>query len=1629
MGDIPPPPSGFTLDAPASARKVRASTIPPPPDGFTLDGDAVDGDTFSTEQGTNLRLYGVDAPELKQQGWRRDMTPVAIGRTARDIADGLVDPTGEVGTLHGYSYGRPVAPISDNGVDVGERMIRTGNALAAPNYLKGDARFDYMQAERLARQNRLGMHGTFAQTPEDFRKAPVPLPERETVARFWDTPTPNAGMRPEAERNALTMMNDPTVPVADIVAFARANGFVVNPADIEKSRDHAKRTRTTFGLSYKGAPRVLTDQGDGATGAFARGIGDGVLPNLLDEVGAVPDSLGLTPDRENVFNSDRRWADIWANNTDQNRAIIGFDDMAHPYARFGGELAGGLAIPFGAGAKTIPQLARVGAAYGAVAGFGGGETLPERLTGGVVNAAAGAVITGVGGKALQVGLPKLAAGWRWARGKGGEPVAVPETPLGAPDGAGGLPEGMRSPDRIDIGSLPERTPDAPVVPISTARPARDGRVPDWIDIGEIPPPPPGYRLDGSAARAMAAEPMPSLSAPVRQPDYLDLGQRPRPLLRDATEAERRAATSGIEPSDVLPIRSNEIGSVEEAAARDAGRIVEARAPDERGALTRRTVRGWNGSEVPKLGPIDLIGFLRLRGGMKDQAGELTHIGMNNAARKLDFAGQEHRFGPLVNEEGANLDDAAFAAWEAGYFPELSERPDVATFLDALRDNYSGRNRRFLSEDLPEIETHDALRAERYDLEHRSFTEGAPLYNDRSVPADEPAPFPPVEAYEDWPDGGPDFAGNIRLDKLDSPQDIKRALSTVNNRVGFDAATRGRVTQAETERLAAELGMTPDTLLARRKGQALNAEEALAARQILAKSGNELVNAAKGIRALDNPGDEMLADFQRKLVRHAAIQEQVSGATAEAGRALQQFRMLANSRTVRGEVLSALVARGGGKDRLKDAADVLIDAAETSPGVFAAVAEKAIRPKWKDKLAEIYINALLSFPQTHAVNVTSNTLTSLAQIPEHATAALLGGVRQAFSRVALDRITGSEVGARAFGLLQGAKEGARMFSQSIRTGEASDLVAKVEGEQYKAIKGLKGEVVRIPTRLLTAEDEFFKGVARRMELAGEAVRIARKEGLKGEASKARIAELVANPTDDMLSKAMEYGRYLTFQRKLGPAAQDISNFANRHIAAKVFLPFVRTPTNLIKFAAERSPAAPLLKEWRADFMFGGERRDLAVSRMLLGTGFGLAIYEAALAGNITGSAPTAPSKSRLLYADGWKPYSVKIGDTYYSYKRLDPFATTIGVAADLATLPDGMSDKQREDRTTLLVASIMGNLASKTWLSGVSDVVSALHEPDRYADNLVQRLVGSFLVPNLVAGTARTLDPTARETETMGEALAARIPGLRENLLPRRDVWGRPIVNEGGIGPDFLSPVWMSKALNDPVNHELMQLDYAPGLVPRKVGGVELTAEQYDRYQELAGGRSHAALSTLVTSREWRAMDDEAKEKAAKRTVAKAREDARGELFGGAKGGSAPAGSRAIPPPPAGFAVEGEAGGVNVYQDIQEAIPGVRFTSGFRTPEYQADMRRRGYRPDPNSDHLNGSKLDLLPPPGKSMGWLKDQVRRFRPDAELRDEGDHLDARFPGYFGAPPLGGAKGAGLRNPLAGMPPPPAGFTLDAR
>jgi endonuclease YncB( thermonuclease family) len=1541
--------------------------LPPIPPGFELEatGDVVDGDTIRLVGGLSGRLFGVDAFEKGQMGYRDDGQPVNLGDASANTLAAYLRPSQTVLATGDQTYGRPVVTMGSGTTDPVRQSILSGVALAAPEYLADDPnrRGRYMEDERLARINRQGAHQLEYMSPDAYRTAkrwglhvrpdeemmwsadvPELRPdlkrltddEEQDYYRFlagkygdpdfgqadldaywkgkgypgsltadpkvieavrkgerlgpvdyssWDAQALRdfnmangfAGLRPEVQQAYNAVLSDPSSSPESLMQFADVNGLTFDPRDV-----HAFYAARAKGENPN-VPIPIINPGDGRSGAFGRGFADPF--GFLDEMGGAVDAVapewmqravGGPTNRETVWNSDRGFGDIYENNTRQNRAIIDYDETHHPFMRAGGQLTSGFLLPYGGGIRGAANLAKVGAVEGGVYGFGSADgNLTQRLANVPLNATIGGAFGGALGKGAEVAEPFIARGMS------------------------------------RLGDFLPGSPQAIEATINAAPRAFDQAPPFHAD--ELPPIPDGFALETPTMRANmdAEDAMPSISSP-RIPDTIDVGTgRPTRMLDPLADQTRIANAESVNPSDVLPRPRNEL-TPEEAARLGEGPYQPVEAPRERDYLEAAEYpsRANPDATIARKGPADLVTFARTLNGIRDEGGELTAAGISNAVRKgEDFAGGENRLGKLVNPEGVGIEDAAERAWREGYFPELDRPPTNAEFVAALDDTYRGVGRRFRPEDEGQIQAFEGARDQRLAVE-RSRQEGAPLTQDLGQPAtyaDMVANTPPATAYDDWNNAVVSRVGNIDVTKLDTPNDIGQALKIADNIAGgFDAARRGQISHDETRALAQDLGMTADDLLARRKGQAFNAEEAYAARAILGKSANELGNMARRIqRAGADPGSETLAAFRKALLRHAAIQEQVAGATAEAGRALSAFRMAADSRDIPGRVLEEFVGGAGGGKRLKDAAEAILDF-ERDPANLNRFVEKVTKPRFRDKALELWINGLLSGPQTHAVNILSNTMTSLAQLPEHAVAAGVGAARRVLGGGnPVDQVTMREVGARAIGMMQGAKEGAREFARALRTGEARDFVSKVEDQGQKAISGLKGEVIRLPTRFLTAEDELFKGVARRMELRGLAMRQAQSEGLTGQALAKRAGELADNPTDDMMQAALDYGRYVTFQSPPGSIVAPISRFTQDNPAAKLILPFTRTPGNLFKFAVERSPAAPILKEWRRDFAAGGAKRDLAIARAMVGSGFGALFAEMAADGQVTGSPPSDENKRRLLYATGWRPYSVKIGDTYYSYQRLDPFALTIGAAADMATLGDGLTDSERQEGAGLIVASILGNMSDKTWLSGISSLIEALRDPQQNADDFVRRLVGSG-VPTLAAQIARTADPTMRETPDMMGYIQSRIPGMSDNLLPRRDLWGQPIVSEGGVGPDIISPLWKSTANQDPVAAALLADDLKIGKLSRKVGGRNLTDQEYDRYQALAGPQIRNDVAALLASPDWQLLDQDGKQSALDKTAKASREIAR-SLMGAGKGKATtkgmppiPPGFEAMPPVPEGF---------------------------------------------------------------------------------------------------------------------------------
>lgn len=1446
------------------------SGLPPIPAGFELkqrgsltggNWAARDGDTFKLPDGRNARLSGADAWEIGQKGRTADGSLVPLGDNARAALTAAL-PGSSVSFTGGQTYGRPLVTLSRDGRDPAKDLIRSGNALATPEYLKGDARLSpYMEAERLARLNRLGGHGTNAETPAHFRHKDGPWQGAEPgkwgdgVAVFGDEPTPNAGLRPEIAAQYLAIWNDPKSKPEDLIAFAKASGFELSEKEVRQQ--YSKRFKggdtPDDEVNYRNPPTPVTDPGDGKSGTFLRGLGDPI--NMIDELGGVVDALGGTDGRESVWNSNRRFGDILWNNIDQNRAILRHDDATAPMYRLGGQLTSGVLLPFGGAAKTPAALARVGAIEGGLAGFGAGEGgVADRLPG----AAAGAAFGGSGGYLLGRVADDIARRYS---------VAGPRSASSMVQEAGFEAAPILNSGLQNLGPTPAARSQPPGGALGTMALHAD-------DAGAAAvTPPAGFIPDAPFG---VTRPM---GQPLTAPEIAKLG-------------------GGVDPASVITRPANTVATLEEALKANPGTVRLIEQPDEFSYLQTRKLGGTRPIYVK--GPLDVSQRLRTWGGLRDEGGELSYMGLTNVPRRMDFGSNEGFLGKLVNENGLTLDDAAVRLHEAGYFDHVPSRDDL---LDALRAE-AGGGRNFARDDLNELANFEAAREQRLALQ-KAADEGTPIYEDvgQSITLDDlDAKNPPAAAYEERPRLTGKI-GNINLDRLERPEDVAQLIDHIQKRVGgFGAAARGRITHEETSRLAAEIGLTPEQLLRRRPGNALNAEQLYASRALVQKSREAVASLAK--RAVGGSDDDVLA-FRRAWVRHVALEEQISGATAEAGRALQQFRMLAKGGDARGEAVRAYLKGAGGREKIEDAAQAIVDLME-DPAKAGHFMREALKPRWRDKFNELWINSLLSGPKTHVVNFVGNALTSIYSLPEQALTAGIGKVLGS-----ADRSYMGEVGARLSGLANSSIEGLRRARQAFKTGEPFDAVSKVEAIHHRAIGGKVGEVVRIPTRALTAADEFWKTINSNAELHALAYRRALQQGKSPEERKALYERLLRSPTEEMSKAAEEAARYYTFQRELGPIGRSVMQFSNEMPGGKILMPFVRTPINLLKFAGERSMFAPLMPEVRQALRQGGRARDEALARITLGSGLSTAAVMAAMDGRVTGGGPSDPRERQALTQSGWQPYSMKVGDRWISYQRFEPLSLLFGAAADFAEVGRYATPKEADKFAMALAQGVAKNITSKTWLSGLSDAFDALSDPERYGEGYVRRLASSLAIPSVVNQVAQSTDPYLRDARNIVDAVKARVPVVSEGLPVKRNVWGEPIERGDSVGPDLLSPVFSSHIDQSAAAQEVARLRVPMVMPDRSITvegeSVELSAKQYDELVQLSGKPARAYVEGFVRSAEYQAMNDAERSAAIKEAMNDFRAAGREalkerypELGGGTEFRAIPRHPDGFVPPPAGF---------------------------------------------------------------------------------------------------------------------------------
>lgn len=568
---------------------------------------------------------------------------------------------------------------------------------------------------------------------------------------------------------------------------------------------------------------------------------------------------------------------------------------------------------------------------------------------------------------------------------------------------------------------------------------------------------------------------------------------------------------------------------------------------------------------------------------------------------------------------------------------------------------------------------------------------------------------------------PKYISNLNFNRLDTSESIKEGLGTFAKQL---EESRVVVSHDETKKLANSLGLTVEQLLARKKGTGVNAYEALAAREMLVSSMNKMQELA---RLAANTGDAAAElALQKQTILHYAIQAQVQDMTAEVGRALNSFKILAGANKAMMQDVSRVVkAFEAGTMKTSKLADAVLMA--TDVGQLSRLARAKVRAKSTDMIIEAWINGLLSNPVTHAVNMTSNGLF-----------AMWAGVERGLA-TGISKLTGSGMywgetlsshGA-FWGMIQGTQDGLRLAARRLssaamdpaalseaikgkqwakaagmvyREGVPSDALGKIEARRYQSITAenvrelplvravrskmapnlfdaggptataidMIGETVRMSGRFLGAEDEFFKAVGYRMELNALSYRKAMSEaldqGLYGKARRDFVAKRINEILEDPETHAPE----------VHLAAIDASHYQT----------FTNELGMVGRWFQKGFNAAPALKVV-VPFMRtpvnlvkrASERGPLAIIMPSFWQAIkaGGAQRDMALARMSLGSAVAgvvawqvaqgnitaegpAHPGQRKAWLENYQPWSIRIGGHWYSYDRFDPLGQIIGSVA-------------------------------------------------------------------------------------------------------------------------------------------------------------------------------------------------------------------------------------------------------------------------------------------------------------------------------------------------------------------------------
>ena len=573
------------------------------------------------------------------------------------------------------------------------------------------------------------------------------------------------------------------------------------------------------------------------------------------------------------------------------------------------------------------------------------------------------------------------------------------------------------------------------------------------------------------------------------------------------------------------------------------------------------------------------------------------------------------------------------------------------------------------------------------------------------------------------------------------------------------------------------------LLKKKPGTVEPPENVIGGLIMMLKLGKEIEAKALAITKTSDEGEKL--QLFRELSVVATVQSnlsaQVSANVSEYGRGLAVISNVAKLNNINlSEYTSRIdeVVQNLDENMIDYHAQAFLSLPSTGQAVYT---KRGFFAKGYDIAMEIYINALLSSPVTHMVNIAGNAIFQGSTLLETGMAGFIGNVRTLGGRRGKigDRVYMGEMNAEAYGATMALGDAFKSMGLSLGvTGQAGDFASKIDLKRktsigstdnmahimemankgdYKAMLiNMIGVTTRLPGRFLASEDEFFKVISKRKVLYREAYRrqmMTYEEALRGGVDKvqakqmaeAKYAEIILEPPADIVEKMTAEAKIMTFQDDPKGAWASLVNMANAHPLMKTIIPFSKTPTNIVKEVFDRtfnySPIYKALKQNLPNNMQGidqggskisGQEFDKALSKLVMGNGLfmGMVMLANGTFGDniiVNGSGPSDWKARRYMRSANIPPYSIGFKQDngeykYITFSRLDPLSGILAMASDYSYY-----SKQEDNASMMENLAKAGSLAiaeyamNLPFLQGVSEIFKMAGNPYGSKDDFFTRM--------------------------------------------------------------------------------------------------------------------------------------------------------------------------------------------------------------------------------------------------------------------------------------------------------------------